>query len=134
MRPWSTHLSLRGILRLDAITCAAMGAGLLLASEPVGTLTRLPTALLFAAGALLMPVAVFIAVVAERPARAAVGAVILGNLAWVLASLALLLGGHVSPNALGATFVLVQALAVFALATLEGAALRGARVAGAGAA
>jgi hypothetical protein len=125
-------LSLPSVLRLDAATCAAMGALLLVASEPVGTLTRLPPALLFGAGVLLVPVAAFIAVVAARPHRALVGAVIAGNLAWVAASFVLLLGGFVAPNAVGVAFVLAQALAVLALSAFEHAAPQATRVGAAG--
>jgi hypothetical protein len=46
------------------------------------------------------------------------------NAAWVVASVALLVSGSVSPNALGVTFVLVQAVAVAALADVQYFGLR----------
>jgi len=120
------HSLIRNILLVDAATCSAMGAALTVATRLLATLTALPPALLFYAGALLFPIAAFMALVATR-ASISVGAVwlvILGNLFWVAASLCLLVGGWVSPNALGYAFVIVQALAVAVIAVLEHMALR----------
>ena len=57
---------------------------------------------------------------------AGVWVAISGNVAWVAASLLLLLllSGSISPNAFGKTFVIAQALAVAALADLEYVGLR----------
>jgi hypothetical protein len=50
--------------------------------------------------------------------------VVLGNLAWALASVALLLEGLLQPNAMGIGFVLFQAAGVCTLAGLEWLGLR----------
>jgi hypothetical protein len=50
---------------------------------------------------------------------AGVWVVILANVGWVIGSLLLLVAGGLAPNALGAAFVLVQAIAVAVLAELE---------------
>jgi hypothetical protein len=119
------HLTLRNLLLLDAATCAVAGLALPLAAEAVATLTALPAGLLRYAGLSLLPVAAFMVLVALRPQLQQAGArlVILGNAAWAVASLALLLSGWVAPNGLGIAFVAGQALAVAALALLERAAL-----------
>jgi hypothetical protein len=82
---------------------------------------QIPADLLFYAGASLFPIAAFIALVGTRqaPPPVSVWLVIVGNIAWVAASLSLLAGGAISPNALGYTFVAVQAAAVAVLAELE---------------
>lgn len=118
--------SLRALLLIDAATCAAMGAALDLGARPLAGLTDLSPALLHYAGFSLFPIAAFMALVALRPALQPVGAplVIAGNGAWVLASLLLLASGWIAPNGLGVAFVLLQAVAVAALALLELAALR----------
>lgn len=119
-------LSLRNILLVDAVTCAAMGMALAIGSAAIGELTRLPPALLWYAGLALLPIAAFMGVVATRPAIPAVGVclIVAGNILWVAASLALLGGGWIAPNALGIAFVLVQATAVTVLAALEYSAMR----------
>ena len=53
--------SLRTLLMNDAATCAAMGAGLVLAASPVARLTALPPDLLMGAGLALLPIAAFMA-------------------------------------------------------------------------
>jgi hypothetical protein len=81
----------------------------------------LPEPLLFNAGLSLCPIAAFIGFVAasSRPIAAGVWVVILGNVGWVVGSVLLLVAGGLAPNALGAAFVLVQAIAVAVLAELE---------------
>lgn len=118
-------LSLRNLLMVDAATCAGTGILLALAAGPLGALTDIPSTLLFVVGIALLPIALFMAVVAARPAHAAIWLIILGNALWVAGSLLLLLGPWITPNALGAGFIVVQAAAVAALAWFEHAALRG---------
>ena len=59
------RLRLQPLLIIDAATCAAMAALLLAASGPVAALTQLPAALLVGAGAVLVPIAVFMAIVSR---------------------------------------------------------------------
>jgi hypothetical protein len=112
---------LRNVLLLDAATCAFQGALTTFGSGLVAQLTALPPALLIYAGASLFPIAIFMAVVATRATLPVPGVwlVILGNVGWVIASVALLVGGWVAPNALGLVFVLGQAAAVAGLSALE---------------
>lgn len=127
MAPVQIRNALRPILLFDAAACVGMGAGLVLLSDPLAGLLALPAPLLFWAGAILFPVAAYMAAVAlwlpgNQPA---VMLVILGNVLWVIASVALL-AGVVTPNALGVAFVLGQAAFVAVLARLEQLALRAA--------
>ena len=115
------RLSLRAILGLDAVTCLAMGALLLAAGGLLASPLGLPEALLFYAGLVLLPVALFMLAVAAPPAPPAAGAfvVVAGNWLWVAASIALPLFGLVSPTALGYAFLGIQAAAVALLALAE---------------
>lgn len=119
-------LPLRTILAIDAATCLAMGALLLAAATPIAALTGLPSGLLLHAGAVLLPIAAFIGILAAltMPPRAAIALVVVGNAAWVLASLLLPLSGLVRPNAIGIAFLAGQALVVAVLAKLEADAIR----------
>jgi len=127
----SKLLSLRPLLLIDAATCAAMGLALDIGAAPLSALTGLPAALLFYAGLSLLPIAGFMALIAWRPHPGAVRLVVLGNFAWVAASLLLLasdpITGWIAPNMLGVAFVGVQAFAVAALALLEQSAAHTAR-------
>ncbi|HET6467074.1 MAG TPA: hypothetical protein VFG43_01730 [Geminicoccaceae bacterium] len=119
--------SLRSIVLVDAATCAAMGALLVLGHAGIAQITRIPSPLLWYAGLALFPIAAFMAAVATRtaPPPAAVRLIVLGNVLWVAGSLLLLVGGWIAPNGLGRAFVLGQALVVAALAGLEHKASQG---------
>ena len=119
-------LSLKFLLAVDAATCAAMGALLLLGSGPVAEVTRIPAGLLFWAGASLLPIAAFMAISSSTtpvPGWAAT-LVVLGNLLWAAASIFLPAAGLVAPNPLGWAFLFGQAGVVAILAKLEFDALR----------
>jgi len=124
----SASPNLRRLLLADAATCSVMGLALALTAAPLSSLTGLPPTLLTYAGLSLLPIAALMLLIALRPALQPAGAwlVIAGNVAWAIASLALLLSGWVAPTTLGVAFVVVQALAVAVLAKLEHAALAGA--------
>lgn len=126
MRMTSRRSRLHTLLLIDAITCASFGALLALAAVTLGALTAIPPALLSWAGLALFPVAAFIAVIAlqREPPAAGVQLIIAGNLAWVAASLWLLTGDWIAPNALGSMFIGVQAATVATLAALEWSALK----------
>tara|TARA_R110002033_G_scaffold11488_1_gene36206 strand:+ start:1374 stop:1772 length:399 start_codon:yes stop_codon:yes gene_type:complete len=117
----ASQLSLQSILKLDAATCAAMGALLALASAPVAGLTQISASLLLWAGLVLFPVAgfMFACAQARRVPMWATGLVVVGNGLWVLASLALPLAGLIVPNALGWLFLVAQAVVVLVFAALE---------------
>lgn len=118
--------SLRTLLLVDAVTCGVMGAFLTLGADALGSLTRIPPALLLYAGLSLFPIAAFMAVIATRPViqPAAARFIIAGNGLWVVASLMLVLAGWIAPNPLGTALIVAQALVVAVLTILEHGALR----------
>ena len=112
---------LNTILTLDAATCAVMGLLLVFAVDAVSALTQISAPLLLWAGLLLLPIACFMALVArasQAPAWA-VTFIVLGNLLWVIASLALPLSGTITPNGFGWIFLLAQAGVVALFTWLE---------------
>jgi hypothetical protein len=122
---------LRTVLLADAATCVATGLLMTAGSGLLAGVTHLPAGLLMAAGLSLLPVAACIAFVATRPGTWPLGVwlVILGNIAWVVGSVYLLVPGTIGPNALGYAFVILQAVAVLVLTELEIVGLRRAVVA-----
>jgi len=86
----------------------------------------LPAPLLRYAGFSLLPFAALVLYLAKRDVlpRGGVWTIIALNAAWVVASAALLLAGGVAPTPLGYGFVIVQAVAVAALAEMQYMGLR----------
>ncbi len=116
----AAHPTLAAVLLFDAATCAAMGVTLLALTLPLAALLGLPATLLTIAGALLLACALLMGVAARQqpPATTLVPLIVIGNLAWALASayVAFTVAGI---TALGQVFVLAQAVAVIVLAWLE---------------
>jgi hypothetical protein len=117
MTTTQSNAALSNVLLLDAATCVAAGALMAFGSTFVAGLTGIPAPLLYWAGLILMAYAGLQA----RPARPLVWLIILGNIGWVAASLALF--AIIAPNALGYVFIIAQAAAVAVLALLEHSAL-----------
>ena len=117
---------LRNVLIVDALTCLAAGLTMTSGGGVIATITQIPVGVLFYTGLSLFPVAAFIAFVATRSATSGVGVwlVIIGNVAWVVAGLWLMLGGSISLNALGYAFIAAQTFPVAVLAELEYVGLR----------
>jgi hypothetical protein len=115
--------TLRQVLALDAATGVAMGVLLVAAAAPLAGLLGLPPALLYWAGIVLFPCAalMLLAAASRPPPPALVWLIILGNAAWVIASIGVLV--MLQPNALGITFVLLQAAVVAVMTVLEKRAL-----------
>ena len=111
----------QALVTIDAVTCAATGILFLLWSQPIAQWTALPAGLLFWAGVILMPIALFMAITgrAARPRTWALSVIVLGNILWVVASIALPVTGLVTPNSLGWLLLLAQAGVVAALTVLE---------------
>ena len=119
-----SNTALQNVLLLDAATCVAAGALMAFGSNFVAGLTAIPAPLLFWAGLILFPVAALMAYAGLKamPPRPMVWLIVLGNVGWVAASLALF--AVIAPNALGVAFILAQAAAVAVLALLEHSALQ----------
>ena len=122
----TSPLGLRRVLWADALSGSGSAALHLALTGSLSSLLGLPGALLTASGIALL---VYVALAGSlalhaSPPRALVGLLVIGNFAWVLACLALLFGGMVSPTPLGQAYLVVQAVAVLVLAELQWMALR----------
>jgi hypothetical protein len=105
------------------------GASALLLTFGAGVLAPwldLPESLLRETGLFLIAYTMLVGWLGTRQSmpKALVAIVIAGNAAWMLASIALLFSGAVTPNLLGEAFVVAQAIAVGALAELQYIGLR----------
>jgi hypothetical protein len=122
----SVSIFLRRVLILDAVLSAVMGVIMALAATPLSSLLGLPASLLIWTGLSLLPFAAFVGWLAKRelPPRAGLWAVIVCNVLWTVASLALLVAGGLEPTLLGKSFVVFQAVVVALLAELEFFGLR----------
>ncbi|MGE0179521.1 MAG: hypothetical protein AB7O91_06850 [Sphingomonas sp.] len=118
-------LFLRRVLLLDAASCLGMGLGLVAGAAVLAGPLGLPAILLSGAGIALIPIGLFMAFVAARAAPPAilVWLVVLGNVAWVAKSLAVI-ALFPTISALGIVFVAGQAAFVAAIASLEYSGLR----------
>lgn len=112
-------MTINRILAVDAATCAIMGLLLVIAASGLSELLGPPEILLTYAGIILLPIALFMALLARRstPSPAGVWLVVVGNLAWVVGSVAVL--AAFEPNGIGIGFVLLQAAVVTILAFAE---------------
>jgi hypothetical protein len=116
---------LKRVLLLDAASCLGMGALLAAGAGALSSIFGLDRALLFGAGAALLPIGLFILWIGVRRTLlpAAVYLIVAGNLLWVLESL-LLVRGAEAISSLGTAFVLIQAAAVAGLSALEWIGIR----------
>ena len=117
---------LRRALIVDAVVSGATALLLVFAAGILAPWLRVPEPLLRYAGVVLIPFVIYLAFVARRDVvpRPSVLAIIGLNFAWVAASLWLLLGGPIQPNAFGYAFIIAQALAVALFAEVQYVGLR----------
>lgn len=114
-------LFLRRALMLDAIATLATGILLVAGTGLLQALLNLPASIMTYAGAFCVAWAGFVGILGTRaklPA-AAVWTVIVGNAAWTLGSLVLLVSGYVSPSLAGYAFVIAQAVIVGIFSDLQ---------------
>lgn len=106
----------------SGVAGVAMGAGHTLLAPVLG----LPEGLLIGAALVCLAWAAALGALARRPRmpRLLVWDVILGNGAWVAASIALLAFGWVQPSGWGTAFLVAQAVAVGVFAELQWWAMR----------
>jgi len=111
---------LRRLLKVDAALSAASALPMLVASNWLGGLTGLPTALLFGAGLFLLAWVAALAWLATREQlpRPSLWAVALLNLGWTLDCAWVAFGGAFSPTGMGQAFLLLQAVVTLLLADL----------------
>ncbi len=121
-----SSLFLRRALLADALVSGAMALLLTVAAGPLASLLALPQSLLLESGLLLIAYAAFVGWLCSRDAapKPLIWAVITGNAAWTIGSIALISVGPVAPNLLGTAFVALQAVAVGVFAELQFIGLR----------
>ena len=126
---FTSPAGLRRVLAFDAISGGGTGLLHLALAGYLSTLLGLPAGLLSATGILLLLYVALAGTLALQasPPRHLLGVLVAGNFAWVAACLVLLFGGAVSPTPLGQAYLVLQALAVLALAELQWMALRRSR-------
>lgn len=112
---------LRAVVWFDASTGVLLGGLHLLLTEPLAQWLGLPAGLLQVSGALLLGYAALAGAIArsEPMPRGWLWVLIVGNLAWALASLGLLLGSPLAPTLLGQAYLLVHVVSVALLAELQ---------------
>jgi hypothetical protein len=117
---------LRGALVLDAAISGTTGVVMLLGAGALESLLSVPAALLRYAGVSLLPFAAALVYLSTRQKvpPSSVRTVIAANVAWVVASVGLLLSGRIEPNAWGVAVILLQAIAVAGFADVQYIALR----------
>jgi hypothetical protein len=117
----ATRLDLRAVLRLDAVASGALGLAATAGAGVLDTVLGLPSSLLLGVGVFLVVYAAGLVALAGRAVipRPATWVVVLGNSAWVLASLGLVVGAWDRLTVLGAVIVLAQAAAVAVFADLQ---------------
>lgn len=117
---------LRNVLWADAASCLGSGLLQVLLTGTMASMLGLPAALLSGTGIFLLVYAAAVGFVATRRplARAVIWLLVVGNLGWAIACVALLVSGGVAVTALGTAYVLVQALTVAVLAELQWYGLR----------
>lgn len=118
---FTPSLFLRRVLQLDAAATGATGLLLLGGTGLLHGLLNLPVALMIYAGIFCVGWAVILGFASLRAelSRGFVWSIILGNVAWVIGSVVLLVSGYVQPTLLGYAFVIAQALAVDVFAALQ---------------
>jgi hypothetical protein len=117
---------LRRVLWLDAVSGAAVGALQLLLPAWLAGLLGLPEALLVESGWAILAFSGYISFLATRRLipPAGVWLLIVGNVAWALGCVALIVEGGLTPTLLGTVFLAVQGFWVGLMAGLEWLGLR----------
>jgi hypothetical protein len=122
----SNTLFLQRALLADAAISGATGLMLLLGAGILSQWLGVPAPLLRYTGAILVPFAVAVLYISAPPrlTRGAVQTVMASNIVWVVASVVVLVSGAIAPTALGAVFVIFQAVVVAGFAELQFTGLR----------
>jgi hypothetical protein len=124
---------LKFALITDAVVSGAVAALQLFGAGWLSELLMLPKVLLFETGVFLVGYTILLVLLARSTAlwSLIIGVVVIGNIGWAMACVGLLTSGAVSPNVLGVTFVIVQAVAVLVFAAMEYSGLKASQSAGA---
>ena len=105
---------LRRVILADGLVSGSMAILLIAAAHPLGDWFGLSVAFVRWTGLLLIPFAISVLLLATRlsPSRNRVWTLIALNVGWVIASVAVLLSGWISPSGAGIAFIVAQALLV----------------------
>lgn len=116
----ATRRGLSWVLKADAVSGLGLAALHLAWPEALSALLGLPVGLLQGTALLVLPFVALAAWLARQPEppRWALGLLVLGNLGWVLASGGLLMSA-LALTPWGQVYVIVQALTVLVLASLQ---------------
>lgn len=119
--PWRSRSLLRRALLFDAGACAASALLVLVAAGWLSPWLGLSETFLRWVAILLLPFVALVLVAVSRPRviPVLIGSVIIFNVVWVLASVAVLVSGAVSPTNLGVAIVIGQAAMVAGIARLQ---------------
>ena len=122
-------LFLRRAIQFDAVFSGVSALLLTFGAGALAPLLNLPEALLRETGLFLIAYTALVGWLATRQSmpKLLVIAVIAGNTAWTIASIALLFSSAVTPNLLGEIFIAAQAIVPGALAELQYVGLRRSR-------
>lgn len=117
---------LRRALLADAVFSGIAALGFTFGAAAFARLFSLPDMLLLEAGLFLIAYTALVGWLASRAtvAKPLVLLVVIGNAAWTVGSIALLLSGAVSPNLAGELMVVAQAIATGVFAELQYVGLR----------
>ena len=117
---------LRRALLADAVFSGVSAIAMVLGAGALASLLGLPEALLRETGLFLVAYTALVGWLGTRMSvpKPLVMLVVVGNAAWTLASIALLLSGAVSPNLFGTIVILAQAIATGVFAELQYMGLR----------
>jgi hypothetical protein len=112
---------LRAVVWFDAFTGVLLGVLHLLLTSLLSDVLGLPAGLLQMTGVMLLGYAALATAIARSQPmpRSGLWVLIVGNVAWALASLLLLMGSAVAPTLLGQAYLLVHVVSVALLAELQ---------------
>lgn len=116
--------TLKQTMAADALSALVFAVLCLGFTDTLANLTGLPTSVVAIAGWICVPCVVLFTHQALRPSRGLLTLVVVGNVGWVLASIAVWIAHFGQLTALGHAIVIAQTLAVELLATLEWRGLR----------
>ncbi|MCS3450816.1 MULTISPECIES: hypothetical protein [Bradyrhizobium] len=117
---------LRRALLADAVFSGVSAIAMVLDAGALASLLGLPEALLRETGLFLIAYTALVGWLGTRMSvsKPLVMLVVVGNAAWTLASIALLLSGAISPTLFGTIMILAQAIATGVFAELQYIGLR----------
>jgi hypothetical protein len=120
---------LRTALFADAGASGLLGLLHVIGAGFLSHLTNIPHALVRGTGLFLLAYAALLVYTARSPrvAWALAAGIIVGNMAWAVACMALLAIDLITPTGTGIVFLMLQILTVFSFAGLELAGLRASR-------